>query len=63
VADPDDPYRYLEVSVTVQSIEDDDTEASFYQALQERYSRPIPIKDAAVRVVVTIRPESFVAHG
>src|SRR5215211_3631398 len=46
VADPDDQYRYLEVRGTVESIEDDDTEASFYQGLQERYSRPIPIKDA-----------------
>ncbi len=63
VADPDNPYRYLEVRGTVGSIEDDDAEASFYQGLQERYSHPIPIKDAAVRVIVTIRPELFVAHG
>jgi len=63
VADPDNPYRYLEVRGTVESIEDDDVEASFYQSLQQRYGQPIPIKDAPVRVILTIRPESFVAHG
>jgi PPOX class probable F420-dependent enzyme len=63
VADPGNQYRYLEVRGTVESIEDDDAQASFYQRLQERYDNPIPIKDAAVRVIVTIRPELFVAHG
>jgi PPOX class probable F420-dependent enzyme len=63
VADPDNPYRYLEVRGTVESIEDDDVEASFYQSLQQRYGQPIPIKDAPIRVILTIRPESFVAHG
>jgi PPOX class probable F420-dependent enzyme len=63
VADPDNPYRYLEVRGAVESIEDDDVEASFYQSLQQRYGQPIPIKDAPVRVILTIRPESFVAHG
>ncbi len=63
VADPDDQYRYLEVRGTVESIEDDDAVASFYQGLQQRYSHPIPIKDAALRVIVTVRPESFIVHG
>lgn len=63
VADPDDQYRYLEIRGTVEAIEDDDAVASFYQGLQQRYSHPIPIKDAAVRVIVTIRPESFIVHG
>jgi PPOX class probable F420-dependent enzyme len=63
ITDPDDPYRYVEVRGVVESIADDDDVASFYQSLQERYSRPLGIKDAHVRVIVTIRPESFVAHG
>jgi PPOX class probable F420-dependent enzyme len=37
VADPDDPYRFLEVRGVVESVEDDDEKASFYRSLQERY--------------------------
>ena len=36
IADPDDPYRVLEVRGRVESI-DDDEKASFYRSLQERY--------------------------
>lgn len=63
IADPDNPYRFLEIRGSVERIEDDDAEASFYRSLQERYGRLYPISDAAVRVVVTIRPERFIAHG
>ncbi|ROT33213.1 PPOX class F420-dependent oxidoreductase [Micromonospora sp. HM5-17] len=59
IADPDDPYRFLEVRGVVEKIEDDDEQASFYRSLQERYGRVYDITDAPVRVVVTIRPESF----
>lgn len=59
MADPDDPYRYLEVRGVVESVEDDDPEASFYQSLQRRYGRVYPITDAAERVILTIRPESY----
>jgi hypothetical protein len=30
---------------------------------QERHENPTPIKDVAVRMIVTIRPELFVARG
>lgn len=61
MADPDDPYRFLEVRGVVESIEDDDEQASFYQTLQQRYDSVYPIRDAHVRIIVTIRPDSFVA--
>jgi PPOX class probable F420-dependent enzyme len=63
IADPEDGYRFLEVRGVVEKIEDDDAEASFYQSLQRRYGMSYPIRDADVRVVVTIRPESFVTVG
>lgn len=61
VADPEDPYRFLEVRGRVVAVEDDDDRASFYKDLQTRYGMDYPITDASVRVVVTISPESFVA--
>jgi len=61
IADPSDSYRFLEVRGVVESIEDDDAEASFYQSLQKRYGLSYPIPDAAVRVIFTIRPEKYVA--
>jgi predicted kinase len=60
IADPDDPYRCLEVRGRVEAIEDDDADATFYRSLQTRYGRDNPVADAPVRVVVTVRPESFV---
>ena len=63
IFDPDDPYRFLEVRGVVESIEDDDEVASVYRGLQERYGRVYEIRDAAVRVVVTVRPETFVAFA
>jgi PPOX class probable F420-dependent enzyme len=61
LADPKNPYRFLEVRGAVEKIEDDDAEASFYRSLQERYGSVYPINDAPERVVITIRPETFVA--
>ncbi|MDT4994540.1 MAG: hypothetical protein QOH97_4432 [Actinoplanes sp.] len=61
IADPQDQYRFLEVRGVVETIEDDDAEASFYKSLQLRYGMSYPIPDAAVRVIMTIRPEKFVA--
>ena len=63
IAEPDNPYRFLEIRGSVETIEDDDAEASFYRSLQQRYGKSYPIPDAAVRVIVTIRPEKFIAHG
>jgi PPOX class probable F420-dependent enzyme len=61
IADPEDGYRFLEVRGVVEAIEDDDAEAGFYKALQHRYGMDYPIGDAPVRVVMTIRPTSYVA--
>lgn len=61
IADPEDQYRFLEVRGVVESIEDDDAQASFYQSLQRRYGRSYRISDAPDRVIMTIRAESFVA--
>ena len=61
IADPNDQYRFLEVRGNVESIEDDDEVASFYKSLQTRYGMDYPIPDAAVRVIITIKPESYVA--
>jgi PPOX class probable F420-dependent enzyme len=60
IADPEDPYRFIEVRGSVESIDDDDVQASFYRSLQVRYGKVYDIADAPVRVIVTIRPESFV---
>src|ERR1700744_2437121 len=61
IADPDDQYRFLEIRGTVEKITDDDAEASFYKSLQHRYGMDYPIRDAAVRVIVAIRPDKYVA--
>jgi PPOX class probable F420-dependent enzyme len=63
IADPDNPYRFLEVRGVLESVEDDDEQASFYQSLQRRYGQSYPITDAPVRVILTIRPTTFNAHG
>jgi hypothetical protein len=61
IADHDDPYRSLEVRGTVESIEDDVDGAKFYRSLQHRYGMDYPVGDADVRVVITIRPDRFIA--
>jgi PPOX class probable F420-dependent enzyme len=61
IADPNDPYRTLEVRGVLESTVDDDAEASFYQSLQRRYNDVYPISDADVRVILVIRPTKFVA--
>ena len=61
IVDSKDQYRFLEVRGTVESIENDDATASFYQSLQRRYGNTYPVRDADVRVIITIKPESFVS--
>lgn len=61
INDPDDGYRSLEIRGVVETIADDDADASFYQSLQHRYGQEFPITDADVRIVITIRPDTFVA--
>jgi hypothetical protein len=60
LVDPENPYRTLEVRGRVESIEAD-PEAAFYRSLQQRYDFVVPVFDAAVRVVITVAPTSFVA--
>lgn len=62
VSDPGDAYRTLEVRGTVESIEADVDGAEFYRSLQRRYTgTSSSVSDADVRVVITIRPDRFVA--
>ena len=59
LADPDNPYRYLQVRGVVEKIEDDPTGA-FYQTLQLRYrGYTREVADREVRVILTVRPTSF----
>lgn len=62
IVDPSDPQRYLELRGTVESVEADPG-AAFYQTLRERYSSTgSPIRDADVRVVMTIRPTAILGR-
>ena len=61
IADPEDGYRSLEVRGVVEDVTDDDENASFYKALQHRYGMDYAVRDASVRVVMTIRPTKFIA--
>jgi PPOX class probable F420-dependent enzyme len=62
IADPDDPYRYLQVRGVVENIEDDPT-GRFYQTLQHRYRGTISeVPDRDVRVILTVRPTAFRAR-
>ena len=61
IADPKDQYRFIEVRGVVESIDDDDETASFYQSLRDRYGMPGKITDADVRIIITIKPETYVA--
>jgi PPOX class probable F420-dependent enzyme len=59
IADPDMPYRYLQVRGVVEGIEDDPT-GGFYQVLQLRYRGAVSeVPDRADRVILTIRPTGF----
>lgn len=59
IADPDNPYRYLQVRGVVEGIENDPT-GRFYQVLQQRYRGDVTeVADRDVRVILTIRPTGF----
>jgi PPOX class probable F420-dependent enzyme len=60
IMDPSDGYRFLEVRGAVEKI-DDDPGGEFYRSLQQRYGLDFPVRDADVRVIITIRPERYVA--
>jgi PPOX class probable F420-dependent enzyme len=60
IHDPDDEYRMLEVRGRVEAI-DDDPGGEFYRRTAQRYGGDDRVRDADVRVVVVVRPTSFVA--
>ena len=55
IHDPDNPYRFIEVRGDVVSIEPDPG-AAFYKSLQTRYGERYEVKDADVRVILTVAP-------
>lgn len=60
IADPDNPYKYLEVRGVVDEISPD-PEAKFYLHLNDRYDGPLTERpaDAPDRVVIAVRPTGF----
>jgi PPOX class probable F420-dependent enzyme len=63
IADGANGYRYLEVRGEVVSVEPDDEAANFFRSLMTRYGQAPDgeVPDADVRVVITVRPGTFVA--
>ena len=62
IADPDDPYRYLQVRGEIEKVEPDPS-GDFYNTLQQRYrGHTTEVKDRDVRVIYTIRPTGFKAR-
>ena len=64
ITDPDESQRYLEVRGVVEATEAD-AGGSFYRQLRARYGvdPEAPMPDAAVRVVVVIRPTALLARS
>jgi PPOX class probable F420-dependent enzyme len=62
--DPADPQRYLEIRGVVEAVEDDGG-GGFYRQLRSRYGvdPDAPMPDAAVRVVLVIRPVTVLARS
>jgi PPOX class probable F420-dependent enzyme len=59
IADPENPYRYLEVRGKVEEIQPDPA-AEFYLHLNQRYGGPFVVAhDAPDRVIFVIKPTSF----
>ncbi len=64
ITDPAESQRYLEVRGVVEATEDD-AGGSFYRQLRARYGvdPDAPMPDAAVRVMVVIRPTALLARS
>ena len=60
IADPDNPYKFLEVRGIVEEIVPDPT-GEFYLKLNDRYDGPLtePPADAPDRVILVVRPTAF----
>jgi PPOX class probable F420-dependent enzyme len=62
IADPDEPYRYLEVRGVLDHVDPDPTGA-FYRHLSRRYGRGDEAPpDAKDRIVLYIRPTATTGH-
>ena len=59
IADPENPYRFLEVRGVVEDVRPDPG-GEFYRTLQRRYGMDYEIKDADVRVIITVRPTKYI---
>ena len=56
IPDPENPYRYVEVRGDLVDVRPDEG-AAFHRSLRERYGMDTSsVPDAAVRVVLTVRP-------
>src|SRR5215218_2230258 len=64
IADPADSQRYLELRGVVETVEDD-SGGGFYRQLRRRYGvdPDAPMPDAAVRVVLVVRPVALLARS
>jgi PPOX class probable F420-dependent enzyme len=64
IIDPEESQRYLEVRGVVEST-DDDSGGAFYRQLRQRYgvNPDAPMPDAAVRLVIVIRPTTWLARS
>jgi hypothetical protein len=60
--DPDDPYRSLEVRGAVETVVDD-AGADYYRQRSQRYGIGTVLDDAAVRVIISVRPTAFITYG
>lgn len=63
IVDPASGYRFLEVRGVLERVDPDPTGA-FYMELSKRYGHPLtePPADAALRVVLVVRPTKFIGH-
>jgi PPOX class probable F420-dependent enzyme len=63
LADPDNPYRSLEVRGVVTSVADDPG-GEFLASLAKRYGRPLPpLSSPQDRVMLTVQPVSYATSG
>jgi PPOX class probable F420-dependent enzyme len=58
IVDPDNPYRYLGVAATVESITPD-PQGALYDILASRYGTDMRPADTSDRVVISARPTAY----
>ena len=62
IMDAHDPYRYLEIRCTVDSV-DKDPDGAFLRCLADRYGQPWPHAVEPDRVVLRFRPDHTTQQG